>query len=588
MCAKQGPAAILELVPHLRGRPYDPTFALATVARKMMVARDVLFKEVVHWGETPPEGARPVAALRFYNIEGGHWTALTRIGAKWREHDDVQTALGTALPKADLYLWLAPRPGAGRPRQCVECTKRAGAHRLKIERRCACCGRSVFGACVPVARRREPAADDEPFRCRVCTTKRIRRVRIADIPVTRVATCPRGDSDDESSDGESASSDSDTEGRSEDDGDDDEDGGDLPAAAAAARAAAPAPAMPRAAREPRAPRVAGAEAAAGPAPTALAVVGHVPPAQLSARDTVQRFGGGQVPPLDLAELRGDLIAKMALLPVKAHPPLVWQALAEAVRARHRSWLTRLKASLLPEHHTQPLPSVVLDIVSRYAKANRWQPQTLNRELGSVTGAFSNLPLYTTYVKAVPLRHCPVWAAALTTAGKDAKVAQPINQPAASQEEIATAVANCASSDPLTAMALMLQWVTCARPNCILALRRHNLSLLPSGRLSVSFTKGKSVEFRGPYTVTTRVPEAWIPTLHAFLAKLRPADLLFPLTASEKRGTRERLMLAALRRVNAGLNLRSMRRGSLQTLAATGVEPKELMKFSAHKSEATLN
>ena len=114
-----------------------------------------------------------------------------------------------------------------------------------------------------------------------------------------------------------------------------------------------------------------------------------------------------------------------------------------------------------------------------------------------------------------------------------------------------------------------------------------MTLDPSGDLRCRFTKGKGVRFRGPCAVSTTCPQCWLPLLSRFLDSLRPTDRLFPLAPGEKPGTRHRLVLEALRSAGPQLNLRAMRRGSLQSLPAQGVPLDVIMTFSGHKSTDTL-
>jgi hypothetical protein len=91
-------------------------------------------------GVTPVGGAVPFAALRFCDADGGHWRALTRTRAIWAEHHAVETHRGRQLPTAHMYVWVAPRPGGGRPHQCLECGKAAPLHACTLERTCRGCG----------------------------------------------------------------------------------------------------------------------------------------------------------------------------------------------------------------------------------------------------------------------------------------------------------------------------------------------------------------------------------------------------------------------------------------------------------------
>jgi integrase len=282
-----------------------------------------------------------------------------------------------------------------------------------------------------------------------------------------------------------------------------------------------------------------------------------------------------------------MIDSLELLPPHSQHTLVERALSAAVRARHRGWLRHIKESLLPAEREWRLVDVLLAIVTRFNTSQRWQPQTLSREMALITGAFSNLPIYTTSALKIDLVSFPEWKAALKTADADAQKAQPTDQVAAEHAQVAQAVEANLRSDPLTAMALILLWLLCARPGCIIALRRRNLTLEPGGRLRCTFTKGKGVEFRGPYTVATTCPPDWLPHLEAFLRTRQPHEPLFPLAPGERPGTRHRLMLAALRTADPNLNLRATRRGSLQALAQAGVPLDTVMTFSGHKEQKTL-
>ncbi len=106
-------------------------------------------------------------------------------------------------------------------------------------------------------------------------------------------------------------------------------------------------------------------------------------------------------------------------------------------------------------------------------------------------------------------------------------------------------------------------------------------------MTVMFTDGKGVAFRGPYTVATFCPPRWRPLLeHLLQRRSRPDEPLFPASLGTH-AARQRAMLEALRSARAGLNLRAMRRGSLQHLASAGVDVPTLMHFSGHTVVTTL-
>ena len=122
------------------------------------------------------------------------------------------------------------------------------------------------------------------------------------------------------------------------------------------------------------------------------------------------------------------------------------------------------------------------------------------------------------------------------------------------------------------MALLVAWLTCARGGDVLLLRRNNVTLTPT-RLSAQFRAGKSVRSRGPYTVhSARPPPTLFAELHAFLEEIPSPAFLF-------KGVKGADLKDALRRANPNLEQRSLRRGAIQTLSASGISEEELLNFS---------
>lgn len=93
--------------------------------------------------------------------------------------------------------------------------------------------------------------------------------------------------------------------------------------------------------------------------------------------------------------------------------------------------------------------------------------------------------------------------------------------------------------------------------------------------------GKGVLFRGPYTVHTLLPVRQAKVAANLLAPLRSHQRLFPTPTPTHKA-----VLAALRARNLTLEVRSLRRGALQTLALTTPEDL-LLNFSGHTNVKTL-
>ena len=111
-----------------------------------------------------------------------------------------------------------------------------------------------------------------------------------------------------------------------------------------------------------------------------------------------------------------------------------------------------------------------------------------------------------------------------------------------------------------------------------------------GGLQVHFCRGKSVRLRGPYTTSTGISAEWRELVQTYIAQLapeRPSPLLFPATQELTLSARMPTLLRAVRVADLSLNLRAMRRGSLQALAASGEVPlQEVMLRAGHTNERT--
>jgi integrase len=132
----------------------------------------------------------------------------------------------------------------------------------------------------------------------------------------------------------------------------------------------------------------------------------------------------------------------------------------------------------------------------------------------------------------------------------------------------------------------LAWLTAARVGCILQLTRDNVTLVGS-HLTVQFRRGKGVKARGPYTVPTACPAAWLPRLTAFLATRTDSDWLWPYPDLRQRTAASLAFTRSLRAAHPALEQRSLRRGALQVMAACGVDEATLLTYSGHTNVTML-
>ena len=256
-----------------------------------------------------------------------------------------------------------------------------------------------------------------------------------------------------------------------------------------------------------------------------------------------------------------------------------------LRALH--WL-QTTIRLHPSLQQLPLSEAVLRALDLKAAAGRvrWLPQTHFRELTLLDGAFSTLGKFAVNVNfGLKLSETTTWRAAKTAWQRLAVEHQPVGQAAATCDDIALALTH--STDPELRAFLMLLWLTCARKGDVAKLRSDSVTLHDtSGRLEVFVQEGKGVLSRkGKYHVVSHCPVPWRAEIRAFLQQLRaPRSRLF---RPELGSSNEVIQL--LRTADPSLNCRSVRRGSLQTIASSGtVDEETLMRLSGHRNVQTLH
>jgi len=270
-------------------------------------------------------------------------------------------------------------------------------------------------------------------------------------------------------------------------------------------------------------------------------------------------------------------------------PAVWYNTAQSTSERHLRALHWLQQTIRAHPALWPLTldQAVLQALDLKAAAGRvrWLPQTHFRELTLLDGALASLPKYCTCATGVNLsRMFPAWRAAKAAWGRLAIEFQPVRQTAATFDEIATAASN--TSDPQMRLFVMLLWLSCGRKGDVAKLQSTNVSLdQVSGRLTFFIEEGKGVLSRqGKCHVVSHCPTRWRQEISRTLRQCQPNTRLF----RPSLGTSGEIV-NLLRTANAALNCRSVRRGALQTIAATGdVSEEVLMKMSGHRQVKTLH
>ena len=253
------------------------------------------------------------------------------------------------------------------------------------------------------------------------------------------------------------------------------------------------------------------------------------------------------------------------------PHLARLGVAKTTAQAHRRALRQL-ASMPEALRDLPLGKALVEMHTQLREQKKWQWSTTVTKMATTHGALRLLPLYSSAPYAILLKQDPTWVMAMRATGQKARQQHPNQPKAATGEQVRLAVDSC----PLPAVknALRLSWRTAGRGGDILLLRPHNVSV-QGEILAVNFVRGKTAKVKGPYTVhTTLPPQEFLDYLEE--AKKSGQQWLFP----QVKGAH---LKNALRVIDPSLEQRSLRRGAIQALAATGLSDEELLHYSGHSS-----
>ena len=259
------------------------------------------------------------------------------------------------------------------------------------------------------------------------------------------------------------------------------------------------------------------------------------------------------------------------------PRLAITGLAKSTSNEHKR-LLQLVQTASAELQQLPAVSMLVELITRISNERTWRRSTLLKNMASLQGALALLPIYR---EAPPmlLRKDPIWQQSMRAATTKARQEMPRQPTPATWEQVKTVLGR-ETSTPLFCI-IPLSWLTAARVGCLLRLSRGDVNINADRTLDVLFRRGKTVASRGPYTVHTgAIREKFLSRFTRFIESRR--SWVFP--TNVKVGD----VKISLRRVESTLEARSLRRGSLQTLAKLdGMTTETLMLFSGHSSVKTL-
>lgn len=283
-------------------------------------------------------------------------------------------------------------------------------------------------------------------------------------------------------------------------------------------------------------------------------------------------------------MTGDL-ATIAPKNWKDLPQMVRRGVSHEQRCQHALWIQRLLAAARARPEPVTPAALAVEVVSSMAASNGWAPQTVLKHLCSIQGALARLSQYTNATWNCTTASDPAWRDALRAQRYSTNQRLPTQAVPLTQEQVLEATA---AMDTDVAAATILAWATTARLGCVLQLQRSNV-VLAENVVTVTFVRGKRAHIKGPYTVTAALHPQWTTLLRGFLANKLPTDWLWPAASTAQRRNVANNIVTQLREATAcpEAESRSLRRGSIHHLAATGASEADLLLFTGHCRVDTL-
>lgn len=230
-----------------------------------------------------------------------------------------------------------------------------------------------------------------------------------------------------------------------------------------------------------------------------------------------------------------------------------------------------------ELQKQHVTVAITEMMHAMRQARKWTWATTLKNMASIQGALALLPMYRSVEHGILLKHDVRWAEAMRAVTRFAREEDPRTPKAMTNDVFKATLTK--EDDLQRKVVFALMWYTSQRVGCVLQLAPEDLQWNMNDTLSITFKRGKSVKLRGPYTVHTKVLTGIRPMLEQYLKTTRNQARLFNLKTSD--------MLRTFRLIDATMEARSIRRGTLQAMANAGTNNETLMQYSGHTCERTL-
>jgi integrase len=299
----------------------------------------------------------------------------------------------------------------------------------------------------------------------------------------------------------------------------------------------------------------------------------------------------------VVQMKGKHLRLLTIFDTPQRAYMAVHGVSQKVRRRHRNLLRDVQR-LLPEDLLEcTLDEALVRFVQRQKIAGKrnkpWAASTTHRNMAALTGAFTDLPLYTDFPSSVNLSESPVWKAAMRAAKLDMIVSESVNKPAMRYADVEAALA-ASKADPQVQAAIMVTWLCAGRVGDATQFHKEDFvfdRISPATeflKLRILVRRGKAAKLAQPHTVYTVCPPHWRDRFVRYLDRFAPNAPLFNRATEKDWGKLSAAINRALRANNKDFGQRALRRGALQTIAADEtVDLETIRTFSGHTGDDML-
>ena len=307
------------------------------------------------------------------------------------------------------------------------------------------------------------------------------------------------------------------------------------------------------------------------------------------------------------QISGQLYADLRLLSYeeaerRSGSMLAWGALTQSVRRNHLNELSKLQQFIKSQQHKSAHLQVYLNLyIAKRRSEAKLSWSTVARLVGSLIGAFAALHYYANGGFHLSLVRWPMIRDLLTHATRLVAKHGSREPLAAKPKQVHRAIVKLVNDgQDGEAAALALCWYSAQRPCDVLLLKMDNIKVTlgerPLGegfsgdKFVVKFREGKVVGRIEAYHIHMTVPNLFAATaINKWLEKRKRSSegTLFRFTNGYRRTKFLTNMRKALKASNTDLELRSLRRGTLQMYNRAGIPEAALLTYSRHTSVPSL-